>query len=109
MCLTVRLTSRTDAKAGLNDPLLARGSGRAYRIKVTPGIQMCPVLLYNESGTTMWLITVEPINWWFGLTKYIETINRQYRGKSVSMEVRCLRLEDGERDWKFEVGRVQSN
>ena len=65
MCLTVRETTRADAKAGLNDPLVARGSAKAYRIKVTPGIQMCSIPLYNESGITMWLITVEPIDWWF--------------------------------------------
>ena len=36
--LTVRLTSRTAAKAGLSDPAYLRGKEAAYRIKVTPGI-----------------------------------------------------------------------
>ncbi len=36
--LTVRLTSRTEAKAGLSDPAYRRGTEAAYRIKVTPGI-----------------------------------------------------------------------
>ena len=36
--LTVRLTSRADAKAGLSDPMVARGSAIAQRIKATPGI-----------------------------------------------------------------------
>ena len=36
--LTVRLTSRADAKAGLNDPVVACGSAIAQRIKGTPGI-----------------------------------------------------------------------
>ncbi len=34
----MRLTSQTDAKAGFSDPLIACGSVRAQRIKVTPGI-----------------------------------------------------------------------
>ena len=37
-CLTVRPTSRTDAKAGFNDPILSRDRYIAQRIKVTPGI-----------------------------------------------------------------------
>lgn len=36
--LTVRPTSRADAKAGENDPVAARGCAIAQRIKVTPGI-----------------------------------------------------------------------
>ncbi|OGJ51698.1 hypothetical protein A2307_05300 [Candidatus Peregrinibacteria bacterium RIFOXYB2_FULL_33_20] len=36
--LTVRPTSRTDAKAGESDPIPPRGWGIAQRIKVTPGI-----------------------------------------------------------------------
>ncbi len=38
MCLTVRLTSRTEAKAGLSDPAIPCGRIVAQRIKVTPGI-----------------------------------------------------------------------
>ena len=38
MCLTVRLTSRTGAKAGLSDPAVPCGRTVAQRIKVTPGI-----------------------------------------------------------------------
>ena len=38
VCLTVRLTSRTDAKAGFNDPVRTHDSRTAQRIKVTPGI-----------------------------------------------------------------------
>ncbi len=38
VCLTVRHTSRADAKAGFSDLVNARGSVTAYRIKVTPGI-----------------------------------------------------------------------
>ena len=34
----MRLTSRADAKAGLSDPMVARGSAIAQRIKATPGI-----------------------------------------------------------------------
>ena len=37
-CLTVRLTSRTDAKAGLSDPAVLSGKAVAKRTKVTPGI-----------------------------------------------------------------------
>ena len=37
-CLTVRLTSRTDAKAGYSDPRILCGKYRAYRIKATLGI-----------------------------------------------------------------------
>ena len=36
--LTVRLTSRADAKAGLSDPLVPSGRANAQRIKGTPGI-----------------------------------------------------------------------
>ena len=36
--LTVRQTRRADTKVGSSDLLHTRGSGRAYRIKVTPGI-----------------------------------------------------------------------
>ena len=36
--LTVRLTRRTDAKAGLSDPVVLDGRAIAQRIKVTPGI-----------------------------------------------------------------------
>jgi len=36
--LTARLTSRADRKLGLSDPLLMYDSGRAQRIKATPGI-----------------------------------------------------------------------
>ena len=38
MCLTVRPTSRTGAKAGLSDPAVASGSAVAHRIKGTLGI-----------------------------------------------------------------------
>jgi len=34
----VRLTSRTDAKAGLSDPVVTYGSAIAHRIIGTPGI-----------------------------------------------------------------------
>ena len=34
----MRLTGRTDAKAGLSDPPMARESVGAQRIKATPGI-----------------------------------------------------------------------
>ena len=37
-CLTVRLTSRTGAKAGLSDPVVPHGRAIAQRIKGTPGI-----------------------------------------------------------------------
>ena len=37
-CLTVRLTSRADAKAGLSDPMVVCGNAIAQRIKATPGI-----------------------------------------------------------------------
>ena len=36
--LTARHTGRADAKAGLSDPVVARGSAIAQRIKGTPGI-----------------------------------------------------------------------
>ena len=36
--LTVRLTGRTGAKAGLSDLAVASGSAVTYRIKGTPGI-----------------------------------------------------------------------
>ena len=36
--LTARLTSRADGKPGLSDPLPTYDSGRAQRIKATPGI-----------------------------------------------------------------------
>ena len=36
--LTVRQTSRTDAKAGLSDPVVLNGRAIAQRIKGTPGI-----------------------------------------------------------------------
>jgi len=36
--LTARPTSRADAKAGLSDPAVTRGSAVAQRIKGTPGI-----------------------------------------------------------------------
>ena len=38
VCLTVRLTSRTDAKAGPSDPAMERGIVVAQRTKGTPGI-----------------------------------------------------------------------
>ena len=38
MCLTVRTTIRTEAKAGLSDPAVLNGRAVAQRIKVTPGI-----------------------------------------------------------------------
>ena len=37
-CLTVRLTSRSGAKAGSSDPVPPHGWGIAHRIKGTPGI-----------------------------------------------------------------------
>ena len=37
-CLTVRLISRADAKAGVSDPAIPSGRVADYRIKVTPGI-----------------------------------------------------------------------
>lgn len=40
----------------------------------------------------------------FGKPSGYAEINGQYRGKSVDIEVRCLRLEDGRRGWKLEVG-----
>ena len=36
--LTARPTSRAGAKAGLSDPVVARGSAIAHRTKGTPGI-----------------------------------------------------------------------
>ena len=36
--LTGRLTSRSDAKAGFNDPISSNDRDIAHRIKVTPGI-----------------------------------------------------------------------
>ena len=36
--LTVRLTGRTEAKAGLSDPVVLNGRAIAHRIKGTPGI-----------------------------------------------------------------------
>jgi hypothetical protein len=38
VCLTARDTTRADAKAGLSDPTVARGSAVAQRIKGTLGI-----------------------------------------------------------------------
>ena len=38
MCLTARLTSRADAKAGPSDPAMERGIVVAQRTKGTPGI-----------------------------------------------------------------------
>jgi len=38
VCLTGRLTSRSDAKAGFNDPISSNDRDIAQRIKVTPGI-----------------------------------------------------------------------
>ncbi len=38
VCLTVRRACRTGTKVGFSDPLIARGSVKAYRIKATPGI-----------------------------------------------------------------------
>ena len=37
-CLTVRPTGRAGTKVGSNDPVVARGSAIAQRIKGTPGI-----------------------------------------------------------------------
>ncbi len=37
-CLTARLTSRADAKAGHSDPVVLYGRAIAQRIKGTPGI-----------------------------------------------------------------------
>ena len=37
-CLTARLTSRADAKAGQSDPVVLYGRAIAQRIKGTPGI-----------------------------------------------------------------------
>ena len=37
-CLTARLTSRADAKAGQSDPVVLYGWAIAQRIKGTPGI-----------------------------------------------------------------------
>lgn len=44
VCLTVRLTSRAGAKAGLSDPAIRYGTVVAQRIKVTLGITglSCP-------------------------------------------------------------------
>ena len=53
MCLTARQTSRADTKVGLNDPLVAHGSARAYRIKVTPGIQVCPDFMVTWNRVNM--------------------------------------------------------
>ncbi len=38
VCLTVRLTSRTDTKVGPSDPAMERGIVVAQRTKGTPGI-----------------------------------------------------------------------
>ena len=38
VCLTARLTSRADAKAGHSDPIRLHDRRIAQRIKVTPGI-----------------------------------------------------------------------
>ena len=38
ICLTVRVTARTGAKAGYSDPAILNGNFAAYRIKDTLGI-----------------------------------------------------------------------
>ena len=54
-CLTVRLTSRSDAKAGHSDPGALCGRRPAYRIKATPGITESSHLSVPSVGAVCYL------------------------------------------------------
>ncbi len=59
MCLTVRLISRTDAKAGPNDPVILCGRVIAQQIKGTLGITgLSPPSVH--SGGEVWHLDVGP-------------------------------------------------
>ena len=73
MCLTVRQTGRTGAKAGFSDLVFDRGIGTAYRIKATPGI--CYVSrLHGNMESFIRLITVESIILGLGLYQHREEL-----------------------------------
>ena len=57
MCLTARLISRADAKAGPNDPVVPCGRAIAQQIKGTPGITgLSPPSVH--SGEAVWHLDV---------------------------------------------------
>ena len=57
MCLTARLISRADAKAGLSDPAIPCGRVVAQQIKGTPGITgLSPPSVH--SGEAVWHLDV---------------------------------------------------
>ena len=57
MRLTVRVISRTDAKAGLSDPVVPCGRAIAHQIKGTPGITgLSPPSVH--SGGEVWHLDV---------------------------------------------------
>ena len=57
--LTARETSRADAKAGLNDLTVARGSAETQRIKGTPGITgLSPPSVHSDGE--VWHLDVGP-------------------------------------------------
>ena len=56
-CLTARLISRADAKAGLSDPAVLDGKAVAQQIKGTPGITgLSPLSVH--SGEEVWHLDV---------------------------------------------------
>ena len=56
-CLTARLISRADAKAGLSDPVIPYGRVIAHQIKGTPGITgLSPPSVH--SGEAVWHLDV---------------------------------------------------
>ena len=56
-CLTARLISRADAKAGLSDPVIPYGRVIAHQIKGTPGITgLSPLSVH--SGEEVWHLDV---------------------------------------------------
>ena len=56
-CLTARLISRADAKAGLSDPVIPDGRVIAHQIKGTPGITgLSPLSVH--SGEEVWHLNV---------------------------------------------------
>ena len=56
-CLTARLISRADAKAGLSDPVIPYGRVIAHQIKGTPGITgLSPPSVH--SGVAVWHLDV---------------------------------------------------
>ena len=57
MCLTARLISRADAKAGLSDPVIPNGRVIAHQIKGTPGITGLS-LPSVHSGGAVWHLDV---------------------------------------------------